>query len=192
MPIKKDSFASAMGLSICAFASQRDGLRLAAAVSLQSGSCAGGSWVFWPAPNSSSVPAAIITSASLIIREIVEPGLGQDQVPLAIKKLDVEPFFERDDAVTDGSRRYVQFLGGELEAAATRRGLKQAQAIERWYKPHRRGDRNSPFLFLGSVAARMKVCIAAKMKEHDSKSVRPVTLDGLERCCQLLFSQCAR
>ena len=56
-------------------------------------------------------------------------GLGQDQVPLAIKKLYFEPFFECVNAVTNGSRRDVQFLRRELEAAATRGGLKEAQAV---------------------------------------------------------------
>ena len=50
--------------------------------------------------------------------------LGKDQVPPAIKKLDFEPFFKRIDAVTNGSRRYVQFLRRKLKAAATRGSFK--------------------------------------------------------------------
>jgi hypothetical protein len=120
--------------------------------------------------------------------------LGEDQVSPAIKKLDFEPFFERVNAVTNSSRRDVQFLRRELEAAATRGGFKQAQAVERWYKPHRRGDRNSRVLFLAFVAARMKVCIAAKMNPHDSKSqqigARPA--DVLGRRYQTSRPHCER
>lgn len=83
------------------------------------------------------VPFAIINSASLIY-------LCKDQAPRAVKKLDVEPFVERVDAVTNGSRRYVQFLRGEFKTAATSGGFKQTQAIKRRYQPHGKGDQNSP------------------------------------------------
>ena len=38
------------------------------------------------------------------IGQVVVPGRGQDQLPLTIKKLDIEPFFEGFDAVTNRAR----------------------------------------------------------------------------------------
>ena len=61
------------------------------------------------------------------------PGRGQDQLGLmTIKKLDIEPFFERFDAVTNRAGRSIQFLRGEFKTAAASDSCEEPQTLERW------------------------------------------------------------
>jgi hypothetical protein len=49
------------------------------------------------------------------IGQVVVPGRGQDQLALTIKKLDIEPFFERFDAVTNRARCYFSSSAASLK-----------------------------------------------------------------------------
>ena len=66
------------------------------------------------------------------IWQVVMPGRGQDQLALTIEKLDVEPFFERFDAVTNRARCYIQFQRGEFKTAAASDSCEEPQTLERW------------------------------------------------------------
>src|SRR5262249_52021964 len=68
--------------------------------------------------------------------QIIESCRGEGQVARAIEKLNIEPFFERADAVTNCPGRQIQFLCSDFKTAATSGSFKESQAIERRDESH--------------------------------------------------------